>query len=182
MRLGEPTVAEMFGETAGELQGRAGTPVLLARMRELAGCCSRGAHAPARWRVGASARRLPHGARAAGEGAGGMMAFHAVRIAEVTPPQYDSLVDHETVGSSELNRSRGRAGNRGVIRLTISSSTVFCQRHVCGACGSFLVGRERQACSCPQSPRRQVLGRHQRIAGARHPPGDEGRMPFAPFS
>jgi sigma-B regulation protein RsbU (phosphoserine phosphatase) len=49
----------------------------------------------------------PRGHMASGRG--GMMHFHRARIAEITVPRYDSLVDHETVSIiSELNDVNGQ--------------------------------------------------------------------------
>ncbi|MGE5310867.1 MAG: SpoIIE family protein phosphatase [Nitrospirota bacterium] len=161
MRLGEPKRwLEMFGETAGELQVGQVRRWLLERMRELPGVVRVELALPADGEL----ERL-HGGSHMGrgpreEGAGGMMmAFHRVRIAEITPPRYDSLVNHETVGIiSELIDLEGHSVGKVEVVLRFG----YLMEHIVAddrlaSVRLFLVDQNGRVLMSA-GPRRQMLG------------------------
>jgi sigma-B regulation protein RsbU (phosphoserine phosphatase) len=113
MRLREPKRwLEMYRETAGELQVGQVRQWLLERMRALPGVVRAEVVLPPPGEIHPLHGGSHMGQERRGEGSAssGKMASHRVGIAEVTPPRYDSLVDHETVGIiSELIDPDGRS-------------------------------------------------------------------------
>lgn len=125
MRLSHPKeLLQMYYKTAGEAEASFTQKWIIDQLRQLEGVervsFTRVEEQPGGDRMG----QMFRGARMAGiqgmrrEMAGkegmerlqrGMMRFHMGRIAEITPPRYDSLVEHETVSIiSELNDVDGR--------------------------------------------------------------------------
>ena len=133
----------------------------------------------------------------------GMMHFHRARIAEITPPRYDSLLHHETVSIiSELHDAKGAKIGRleVVIRfnylLENLAATGWWQSQ-----RSFLVDNTGKVLVCTDPDRRQLGGnndplelatlqamREQRsgtILGKGHPPKEVSgfyRLEEAPWS
>jgi sigma-B regulation protein RsbU (phosphoserine phosphatase) len=161
MRLGEPKRwLEMFGETAGEPQVAQVRRWLLDRMRELPGVVRVELVLPPDGeteRLHGGSRMMGCGPR--GEGAGGMMAFNRIRIAEITPPRYDSLVDHETVGI--ISRLMDLEGH-SVGKLEVVLRFDYLIKHILpddrlGTTRLFLVDESGRVLMCT-GPRRHVLG------------------------
>ena len=160
MRLAEPKRwLEMFQETAGELQVGQVRRWLLERMRELQGVVRVEVVLPPDGAIQPlhGGPRMGRGSR--GEGAGGMMAFHRVGIAEVMPPRYDALIDHETVGIiSELIDLEGRSVGKVEVVLRFG----YLIEHIVAddrlrSVRLFLVDQGGRVLMCT-GPRRQVLG------------------------
>ena len=89
---------------------------------------------------------------------GGRMHFHRTRIAEITPPRYDSLVEHETVSIiSEL----ADAGGRPIGRLEVVISFDYLLENI-GAAGwwqshrAFLVDSTGKVLICTDPDRHQL--------------------------
>jgi sigma-B regulation protein RsbU (phosphoserine phosphatase) len=98
----------------------------------------------------------PRGHMASGRG--GMMHFHRARIAEITVPRYDSLVDHETVSIiSELNDVNGQM----IGRLEVVIRFDYLVENL-GAAGwwqshrAFLVDNTGKVLVCTDPDRRQL--------------------------
>jgi sigma-B regulation protein RsbU (phosphoserine phosphatase) len=98
----------------------------------------------------------PRGHMASGRG--GMMHFHRARIAEVTVPRYDSLVEHETVSIiSELNDANGQI----IGRLEVVIRFDYLVENL-GAAGwwqshrAFLVDNTGKVLVCTDPDRRQL--------------------------
>jgi len=162
MRLGEPKRwLEMFGETPGEPQVGQVRGWLLERMRELQGVVRVEVVLPPPGEVppqhGGS--HMGRGWRGEGAASSGMMAFHRVGIAEVTPPRYDALVNHETVGIiSELIDLEGRSVGKVEVILRFG----YLIEHIVAddrlrTVRLFLVDQGGRVLMCT-GPRRQVLG------------------------
>jgi len=160
MRLAEPKRwLEMFQETAGELQVGQVRRWLLEQMRELEGVVRVEVVLPPDGAIQPlhGGPRMGRGPR--GEGAGGMMAFHRVGIAEVMPPRYDALIDHETVGIiSELIDLEGRSVGKVEVVLRFG----YLIEHIVAddrlrSVRLFLVDQGGRVLMCT-GPRRQVLG------------------------
>jgi len=88
----------------------------------------------------------------------GMMHFHRARIAEITPPRYDSLLEHETVSIiSELNDANG--AKLGQLEVVISFHYLL---ENLGATGwwqsrrAFLVDNDGKVLVCTDPDRRQL--------------------------
>jgi len=160
MRLGKPKRwLEMFGEAAGELQAGQARQWLLERLRALPGVVRVEAVLPP---GGESEPR--HGGPGMGRGpggqsGGGMMAFHRVRIAEVTPPQYNSLVNHETVGiiSTLIDLEGHSVGKVEVVLRFGHLIEHLVADDRAGSVRLFLVDQSGRVLMCT-GPRRQALG------------------------
>jgi phosphoserine phosphatase RsbU/P len=162
MRLAEPKRwLEMFGETAGEPQVGQVRGWLLERMRKLQGVVRVEVVLPPAGEVPPQ-HGGPHkgrGWRSDGAAGSGMMAFHRVGIAEVTPPRYDALVNHETVGIiSELIDLEGRSVGKVEVILRFG----YLIEHIVAddrlrSVRLFLVDQSGRVLMC-SDPRRQVLG------------------------
>jgi sigma-B regulation protein RsbU (phosphoserine phosphatase) len=162
MRLGEPKRwLEMYGETAGQLQVGQVRQWLLERLRALPGVVRVTVVLPPPGEVPPQhgGPHMGRGWRGDGAAGSGMMAFHRVGIAEVTPPRYDALVDHETVGIvSELVDLEGR--NVGKVEVVLRFGYLI--EHLVaddrsGAVRLFLVDDSGRVLMCT-GPRRQMLG------------------------
>jgi len=88
----------------------------------------------------------------------GMMQFHRARIAEITPPRYDSLLQHETVSIiSELNDANG--AKLGQLEVVIRFDYLL---ENLGATGwwqsrrAFLVDNDGKVLVCTDPDRRQL--------------------------
>ncbi len=88
----------------------------------------------------------------------GMMQFHRARIAEITPPRYDSLLQHETVSIiSELNDTNG--AKLGQLEVVIRFDYLL---ENLGATGwwqsrqAFLVDNDGKVLVCTDPDRRQL--------------------------
>jgi len=162
MRLGEPKRwLEMYGETAGQVQAGQVRQWLLERMRALPGVVRVEVVLPPPGEVQPQHGGSHMGRRGRGEGpaGSGMMAFHRVGIAEVAPPRYDSLVDHETVAIiSELIDLEGhRVGKvEVVLRFGYLIEHVVADDRF-GSVRLFLVDDSGRVLMCT-GPRRQMLG------------------------
>jgi len=98
----------------------------------------------------------PHGTQ--GSRMGSMMRFHRARIAEITPPRYDSLLQHETVSIvSELNDADGK--EIGKLEVVIRFDYLL---ENLGATGwwqsrqAFLVDNTGKVLICTDPDRRQL--------------------------
>ncbi len=117
MRLSRPKKwLEMYNQTGGEHYDERTQEWILEQLRQLEGVegvnftradeeghdRTSDLHREHRMRQGVEMQMMG--------GTRGMMRFHRGRIAEITPPRYDSLVEHETVSIiSELNDVDGKA-------------------------------------------------------------------------
>jgi len=88
----------------------------------------------------------------------GMMHFHGARIAEITPPRYDSILDHETVSIiSKLNDENGRT----IGRLEVAIRFSYLVENI-GEAGwwesnkTFLVDNTGKVLVCTDPDRRQL--------------------------
>jgi sigma-B regulation protein RsbU (phosphoserine phosphatase) len=162
MSLGEPKRwLETYGETAGELQVEQVRRWLLERMRALPGVVRAEVVLPSAGEIQPLHRGSHIGRERPGEGAAGNggMAFHRLGIAEVTPPRYDSLVDHETVGIiSELIDLEGRSVGKVEVVLRFG----YLIEHIVPEdrlriVRLFLVNESGRVLMCT-GPRRQALG------------------------
>ncbi|NOR10660.1 MAG: SpoIIE family protein phosphatase, partial [Desulfovibrionaceae bacterium] len=136
-------------------------------------------------------------------GRSGMMHFHRARIAEITVPRYDSILEHETVSIiSELNDADGRT----IGRLEVAIRFDYLVENI-GAAGwwqsnrAFLVDNTGRVLICTD-PDRQQLGENNNplelatlkaikerksgtILGQGHPPDEVSgfyRLEDAPWS
>jgi sigma-B regulation protein RsbU (phosphoserine phosphatase) len=162
MTLREPKRwLEMYGETAGEFQVGQVRQWLLNRMRALPGVVRAEVVLPPPGEIQPLHGAPPMGQGRRGEGVAGSgkMASHRVGIAEVTPPRYDSLVDHETVGIiSELIDLEGRSVGKVEVILRFSHLI----EHIVPddrlrIVRLFLLDDTGRVLMCT-GPRRQVLG------------------------
>ena len=133
----------------------------------------------------------------------GMMHFHRARIAEITPPRYDSLLHHETVSIiSELHDAKG--AKIGQLEVVIRFKYLLENLAATGwwqSQRSFLVDNTGKVLVCTDPDRRQLGGnndplelatlqamREQRsgtILGKGHPPKEVSgfyRLEEAPWS
>ena len=210
MRLNRPKEwLEMYNKTAGEHFDQHTQEWILAQLKELEGVervsFTRGQAQPAedvlhlhgKDHMGQGPQQDMMGGRA------GMMHFHRARIAEITPPRYDSLVEHETVSIiSELNDAAGRT----IGRLEVTIRFDYLVQNL-GAAGwwqshrAFLVDNTGKVLICTD-PDRQQLGENNdplelatleaiksetsgTILGQGHPPDEVSgfyRLEEAPWS
>lgn len=210
MRLSRPKEwLEMYNKTAGEHFDQHTQEWILAQLKELEGVervsFTRGQAQPAedvlhlhgKDHMGQGPQQDMMGGRA------GMMHFHRARIAEITPPRYDSLVEHETVSIiSELNDAAGRT----IGRLEVTIRFDYLVQNL-GAAGwwqshrAFLVDNTGKVLICTD-PDRQQLGENNdplelatleaiksetsgTILGQGHPPDEVSgfyRLEEAPWS
>ena len=210
MRLNRPKEwLEMYNKTAGEHFDQHTQEWILAQLKELEGVervsFTRGQAQPAedvlhlhgKDHMGQGPQQDMMGGRA------GMMHFHRARIAEITPPRYDSLVEHETVSIiSELNDAAGRT----IGRLEVTIRFDYLVQNL-GAAGwwqshrAFLVDNAGKVLICTD-PDRQQLGENNdplelatleaiksetsgTILGQGHPPDEVSgfyRLEEAPWS
>lgn len=210
MRLNRPKEwLEMYNKTAGEHFDQHTQEWIVAQLKELEGVervsFTRGQAQPAE-----DVLQLP-GKDHMGQGPqqdmmggrGGMMHFHRARITAITPPRYDSLVEHETVSIiSELNDADGRT----IGRLEVAVRFDYLVQNL-GAAGwwqshrAFLVDNTGKVLICTD-PDRQQLGENNdplelatleaiksetsgTILGQGHPPSEVSgfhRLEEAPWS
>ena len=155
---------EMYNNTGGEHYDKHTQEWILAQLKQLEGV-DRVDFSRADGQPEGPMLHL-HGEQQMGEGPrghmasgrGGMMHFHRARIAEVTVPRYDSLVEHETVSIiSELNDVNGQM----IGRLEVVIRFDYLVENL-GAAGwwqshrAFLVDNTGKVLVCTDPDRRQL--------------------------
>ncbi len=165
MRLSRPKKwLEMYNRTGGEHFDQHTQEWILAQLKELEGVervsFTRGQAQPAedilhlhgKDQMGQGPQQDMMGGR------GGMMHFHRARIAEITVPRYDSILEHETVSIiSELNDADGKE----IGRLEVTVRFDYLVQNL-GAAGwwqshrAFLVDNTGKVLICTDPDRRQL--------------------------